>query len=314
METINQTPAILFSPAPDGAFKAPLLFRIPEEQGGQSLRSLLRRIGFSRHSLIRLREEGKILVNGKDLYLTSSLNPGDEVYLDPYSSQSAQFPPEEIPLDILYEDPDYILVNKPAGLTSHPSGSLRTGSLAAGVLYHLLQEGITTVHPVTRLDRTTSGIMVFAKHPAAQHFLTQDSGTKEYAALAEGLIAEKEGTVEEPILKAPGPTIRRIVDPEGKEARTSFKVLARGKGRTLLSLTLHTGRTHQIRVHLAHLGHPVAGDFLYGREDLPRLFLHSHIFTFRHFRRNLEIQVTAPLPEEFLLYLSPEKPGAHHPS
>ncbi len=311
MDNLCQTSAILFDPAPEGSLKAPLLFRVPEELDGQSLRSLLRRIGFSRHSLIRLREEEKILVNGKDLYLTSSLKAGDQVCLDPYSSQKAQFPAEEMPLDILYEDPDYILINKPSGLTSHPSGNIRSGSLAAGVLHHLLQQGITTVHPVTRLDRTTSGIMVFAKHPAAQHFITQDPGTKEYAALAEGLFQEDSGLIDEPILKATGPTIRRIVDPEGKEARTSFKVLAQGQERTLLSLTLHTGRTHQIRVHLAHLGHPVAGDFLYGREDLPRLFLHSHIFTFRHFRRNEEIRITAPLPEDFLLYLSPERPEDH---
>lgn len=269
-----------------------------------SLKSFLRSKGISRHFMIQLRSKGMVLVNGQEQHFYKPLTLGDQVVIDPYLRDETNIEAQEMDLTVLFEDPDYLILSKPWNQASHPTGEHTGNTLANGAHHYLKARGIPSIHPVHRLDRTTSGVMVFAKHPIAQHALTLDKGKKEYRALVEGLVEAPEGSIDEPIAKIDAPSIRRIVTEKGKHALTDYQVLVKGPKRTLLRVILHTGRTHQIRVHLAHIGHPLVGDFLYGKEDAPRLFLHAYKFTFRHFRTNEIIEVVSSLPEVFLEHLA----------
>ena len=215
-------------------------------------------------------------------------------------------------LDIVYEDEDIIVLNKAPGLSVHPGPGHFSDTLGNFLLYYYDQSGQECdFHPVHRLDRGTSGLMVAAKHPHAQEVLKNQLHTedfrREYLAVCEGVPSPAEGTVDAPLGPKPGSLVEQWVTPEGKSARTHYRVLEVNKGRALLHLKLDTGRTHQIRVHMAHLGHPLTGDFLYGTEEhdlIPRPALHSAFLSFRHPVSGEKLNFSIPLPKDMegLLY------------
>lgn len=278
-------------------------YTIDIDEEGMSLKDFLKSKELSSHYLIKLRNNDKVLVNGKVQKFWQPLKQYDQITIDPYLDEPSNVLPVKMDLDILYEDDDYIALYKDYNVATHPTSGHLENTIANGVLYHLQAHGFKTIHPINRLDKTTSGVIIFAKHPIAQHALTIKRPYKEYVALVEGVIQKDHDIIDEPIAKIDAPSIRRIVTDNGKDSRTEYIALSRGDNYSLLRIILHTGRTHQIRVHLSHIGHPLVGDFLYGEENAPRLFLHSHLYVFKHFRYNKEVRVLAPQPPIFDYYL-----------
>ena len=210
------------------------------------------------------------------------------------------------PLDILYEDGDLIVLNKAPGVSVHPGPGHFDDTLGNFLLYHYDKEGENAdFHPVHRLDRGTSGLLVAAKHPHAQEVLKNQLHTEDfrrvYLAVCEGVPGPPAGAVDAPLGPKPGSLMEQMVRPDGKPARTRYAVLRRWGERSLVSLELETGRTHQIRVHMAHIGHPLTGDFLYGTEDrelIGRPALHSGYLSFLHPITKERLQFSVPLPED----------------
>lgn len=208
------------------------------------------------------------------------------------------------PLDIRYEDEDLLIVDKAGGVPVHPSQGHHGDTLANFILHHYQSQGLTAgFHPVNRLDRGTSGLMAVAKHAYAHQRLQTQLQTGElrrrYLAICQGTPPQEEGWVDQPIRRLPGSVLMRQVHPQGAPARTHYRLLRRGGGRSLVELVLDTGRTHQIRVHMAFLGCPLAGDFLYGEElpELPERFaLHSAALRLLQPVNGEEITLTSPLP------------------
>lgn len=279
--------------------KANLSYIVEKNEEGLSLKEFLLKKSFSRNFLRGIRANNQVLVNNRVQRFWIPLKQGEIVTIDPYLKTTSLIKPESNPLEILYEDEDYIALNKEVGIYTHPNRRILTGTLANSVIGYLLEKDITTIHPINRLDRVTSGVILFGKHPLAQKHVISQNVHKEYIALAEGNIEEDNFTIDLPIKKYPGPRIIRVVDSKGKKAITHIEVMSRGDRFSLLRVNIHTGRTHQIRVHLSHLGFPIVGDFLYGKENAPRLFLHSHKYSFKTFRNKKEIEVIAPIPQSF---------------
>ena len=210
------------------------------------------------------------------------------------------------PLDIVYEDGDILVVNKAPGVTVHPGPGHYADTLGNFILAHYDATGEEAdFHPVHRLDRGTSGLLVTAKHPHAQEVLKNQLHTGDfqriYLAVCDGIPDPAQGLVDAPLGPKEGSLVEQEVRPDGKEARTHYRVLSTHSGRSLLRLELDTGRTHQIRVHMAYLGHPLTGDFLYGTEDkslISRTALHSAQLTLRHPVTGVLLHFDAPLPPD----------------
>lgn len=210
------------------------------------------------------------------------------------------------PLDIVYEDDDLIVLNKAPGVSVHPGPGHFDDTLGNFLVDYYEKTGQEAdFHPVHRLDRGTSGLLVAAKHPHAQEVLKNqlhtDAFRRVYLAVCEGAPDPPAGVVDAPLGPRPGSLMEQMVRPDGKTARTHYKVLEVRNGRALLRLELDTGRTHQIRVHLAHIGHPLTGDFLYGTEDrdlIGRPALHSAQLFFRHPITKSALEFRCPLPED----------------
>ena len=219
------------------------------------------------------------------------------------------------PVDILYEDGDMVVLNKAPGVSVHPGPGHFDDTLGNFLLYHYDQEGETAdFHPVHRLDRGTSGLLAAAKHPHAQEVLKNQLHTnafrRTYLAVCEGVPKPGEGTIEVPLGPKPGSLMEQMVRPDGKFARTRYKVMEEYEGRALVELELDTGRTHQIRVHMAHIGHPLTGDFLYGREDralIARPALHSARLELCHPITGERLTFAAPVPQDMEKLLKPGK-------
>ena len=210
------------------------------------------------------------------------------------------------PLDIVYEDADLIVLNKAAGVSVHPGPGHFDDTLGNFLIYYYESSGQEAdFHPVHRLDRGTSGLLVIAKHPHAQEVLKNQLHTEDfrrvYLAVCEGVPGPPAGAVDAPLGPKPGSLMEQMVRPDGKPARTRYAVLRRWGERSLVSLELETGRTHQIRVHMAHIGHPLTGDFLYGTEDpalIPRPALHSAYLSLLHPLTREELRFSVPLPAD----------------
>ena len=210
------------------------------------------------------------------------------------------------PLDLVYEDEDLVVLNKAPGVPVHPGPGHFDDTICNFLLYYYDSVGIEAdAHPVHRLDRGTSGLLAVAKHAHAQEVLKNQLHTaafrREYLAVCRGAPSPAAGVVDAPLGPKPGSLVEQMVRPDGKPARTRYETLAVYGGRALLRLELDTGRTHQIRVHLAHLGHPLLGDFLYGTEEpdlIPRPALHSWRLALRHPITGKELLFTAPVPAD----------------
>jgi len=270
---------------------------------------------------------GAVQVNGQPARASHLLEAGQRIELDASALTSATTPgspdaqpplAEAIPLRVVYEDDHLLVVDKPAGLVVHPAPGHATGTLVNALLAHLpgLEAGDDTSRPgiVHRLDKDTSGLIVIAKdaatHAALAEQMKEHSTVKRYLALVEGRMPAPEGVIDAPVGRDPRHRQRMALVSEingGREARTRFKVLREARGRSLLELQLETGRTHQIRVHLASVGHPVVGDTVYGRAQLPlppRQFLHATHLEFVHPSTGEWMIFEAPLPPDLAEFLA----------
>lgn len=249
-----------------------LSFPILPEESGKRLDSVLKHRGLSMSVIRRAKRRTRgLLLNGKEVYTSYPVAPGQTASILVGDREPSTIPPSHHPIPILYEDTDLLVINKPATLAVHPCAGSWDDSVGARLTsYYQKTNQTANFHPVHRLDKCTSGLMVIAKHPAAQHALTlqlhTDHFLREYLAICEGAPTPSKGIIDHPLGHCEDSYIRQCVRADGKPARTRYEVLERGRDFCLVRLTLETGRTHQIRVHMAFLGHPLAGDFLYGRE------------------------------------------------
>jgi 23S rRNA pseudouridine1911/1915/1917 synthase len=276
--------------------------------------------GWSRARLQRLIEEADVLVNGHTVKSSYKLHLNDEIEVELTPPPSTSFEPEDIPLDVVYEDDELIVVNKPAGIVVHPAAGVQSGTLANALAFHFQELSASrTVRPgiVHRLDKGTSGLMVIAKTDAAHEDLADQFRDREvfksYVALVHGQVEKRTGQIDQPIARDRGNRTRMAVVRGGRPSLSIYRVRKRFARFTLLNVELRTGRTHQIRVHLAWLKHPVVGDEAYGsgrdktvpdhrlRSEIARLgrqFLHAEQLGFRHPRTQEEVRFTAALPTE----------------
>lgn len=290
-------------------------FIVAEEANGERLdRFLAERTGLSRAEVQRLIKAGLVRVSGRAAKPSYILEPGEHVELEPPPASPRAPQPEALPLRILYEDEDLIVVDKPAGLVTHPGPGRLGGTLVNGLLYHCqLAETGDPLRPgiVHRLDRETSGALVAAKTQAAYQSLVeqfkQGEVRKNYLALVHGIIEEDEGLIELPLRRARLRREEMAVDAAGKGATTEFLVLGRfpAAAKTLVEARPKTGRTHQLRVHFRYIGHPIVGDRKYGHkgDQAPRMMLHAWRLSFWHPRTGRRLELTAPPPEEFRPWL-----------
>lgn len=279
------------------------------DEDSKRLKEFLKEKGVSRRIIGRTKFHGGTFeVNGKEERVRKELETGDLVKLIlPIEEENPDLAVSNEPLDILHEDDHFIIINKPVGLISVPSPAHRGDTVASRVKGYFLREDYRhkVVHIVTRLDRYTSGVMLIAKNTLAHSkmgaLLDNQVLEKYYVALVHGHLDEEEGLIDAPIARSPDSIIERMVGAEGKPSITEYKVLERLDGElSYVHLTLHTGRTHQIRVHMSHLGHPLVGDDLYGgsKELLDRQALHCVQYAFIHPFTNERVVVDAPLPED----------------
>jgi len=289
-------------------------FIVPAEDEGERLdRWLAPRLGRSRAEVQRLIERGQVRVNGKRTKPSYSLRPADRVEIELPPPGPAVPQPEPLPLRILYEDEELIVVDKPAGLVTHPAPGHPRGTLVNGLLHRCpLAETGDPLRPgiVHRLDRETSGVLVAVKTGEAYRSLVEQFKRgevgKRYLALVHGLIEEDEGLIELPLGRDPLRREEIRVRAEGKPSVTEFAVLERfsAEEKTLVEVRPKTGRMHQIRVHLSSIGHPVVGDRRYGRRDgAGRMMLHAWELALWHPRTGRRLTFTAPPPEEFTPWL-----------
>ncbi|BCJ86412.1 RluA family pseudouridine synthase [Effusibacillus dendaii] len=281
-------------------------YTIPDDWEGATLQDVLTGpMQISRRMIQKLTRSKGILYNGKPTFLKRQVKKGHFVKVAAESGNRQTIVPQEIPFDILFEDEHLLVVNKPAGINVHPVQPGQTGTLANGIAWHWQQHGIRIpVRPVHRLDRDTSGILLVGKSAFAHQHLDRQLRQRElkrvYLALAEGDFQEETGTLQFPIGKDPNNPAKRKVRPDGDPAVTHFQVVERFGTVSLLRLQLETGRTHQIRVHLAHYGHPVLGDRQYGRPSplIRRQALHASDISFVHPMTGENMAFCASLPED----------------
>src|SRR5438067_4108558 len=262
----------------------------------------------TRSRVQRLIESGHVAVDGHPAKSALRLEPGQRVGVEIPPSVSDRAEPEEIPLDVIFEDEDLLVVNKPPGMTVHPSPGHRTATLVNAILAHCHDlsgiGGVSRPGIVHRLDRDTSGIIVVAKNDAAHNALARQlkdrSVEKTYLALVEGTPRPLEGSIEAPIARDPRNRQRMAVIEGGREATTAYRVIERFRGMSLLEARPKTGRTHQIRVHLAAIGHPIVGDRVYGRPSplVDRQFLHAIRIAFTHPRSGERMEFEAALADD----------------
>lgn len=262
----------------------------------------------SRSRVQRLIEQGMVTVDGKQAKAGLRLEEGWRVHVTVPSPEPSEPAPEAIPLDVVYEDEDLLVVNKPTGMAVHPSPGHSGHTLVNAVLARCPElagvGGEERPGIVHRLDKDTSGLIIVAKNERAQLSLSrqfkQRQVEKVYLALVHGRLKPEEAVIEAPLARHPRYRQRMAVMEGGREARTRYRVLRYLNGYSLAEVTALTGRTHQIRVHFAALGHPVVGDAVYGKPSplLPRQFLHAFRLTFRHPRTGERLRLEAPLPAD----------------
>jgi 23S rRNA pseudouridine1911/1915/1917 synthase len=303
-------------------------FTVPEESAGQRLDAFLAEHipSWSRSRLQRLIDEGDVAVNGRAAKSSYKLRASDQVEVELTALPLARFVPEDLPVEIVYEDEDLVVVNKPAGMVVHPAAGVASGTLANALAFHFqkLSSGKGEARPgiVHRLDKDTSGLLVVAKTETthddlANQFRARDV-FKSYVALVHGQLKTDRGEINQPLARDPRQRTRMAVVRGGRSALSLYRVRQRFDRFTLLDVELKTGRTHQIRVHLAWLKHPVVGDETYGGgrdktvvdpvvrsriAKLGRQFLHAEQLGVRHPRTHEFKKFTAPLPAELADFL-----------
>lgn len=283
-------------------------YQISSGEEGRKLGDFLREKGYSRQLLRQLKEtENGLLRNGQPTFMTIALKNGDRirVRLLEKAEGSEAIMPAPLPFEIVYEDEDLLVINKPADMPIHPSFQNHGNTLADALTWHYQQQGKEFVYRcINRLDRDTTGLLIVARHQLSASILSgmvrKREIHREYLAIVEGIPPEK-GTISAPIGRKEGSAILREVNFEtGEPARTHFTRLETRNGLSLVSLKLETGRTHQIRVHMAYIGCPLIGDYLYYPDHtrINRQALHSYRLSFLHPITGKALSFTAPLPED----------------
>lgn len=252
----------------------------------------------------RLKKEKSIYLNGKTVKTKEKVNSGDIVSIV-MEDEIDNTLPQDIPLSIVYEDYDLLVINKDPNIVVHPTKSHLEGTISNGISYYYKKNNIKKkIRFVNRLDMDTSGILIVAKNSFSHQQMAiqfeENSVEKKYLALVEGIVEMDEDIIDLPLGREEDKSIKKVVIEDGKKAITRYKVVERYKDATLLEVQIYTGRSHQIRVHLEHIGHPIIGDTLYNRPSpfIDRQALHAYYIGARHPRTNEKIQFQVPLPED----------------
>lgn len=295
-----------------------LLFCPEPEDAGSRLDAFLalNLEGKTRSAVQKLMDQGKVLVNGKTGRKNDKVKPGDSIQVEIPEPEPLELLPQDIPLDIVYEDEHLLVVNKPKGMVVHPAPGNPDGTLVNALLYHCGESlsginGVIRPGIVHRIDKDTSGLLMVAKNDLAHQSLAAQIAahtfTRMYNTVVYGNLKTDEGTISAPIARHPTDRKKMAVVPGGREAVTHYRVLERLPGFTLVECRLETGRTHQIRVHMAHIGHPVAGDPVYGPKkcitSLNGQCLHARLLGFVHPATGEYMEFDSGLPPYFTDFL-----------
>ena len=289
-----------------------LTYIITEEMTDQQIKTFLKTKGFSAQSIITLKKDPEaVCVNGEPAFMNRRLKAEDVLRIVIREDLSSEkIAPVELPLDIVYEDEDLLVINKPAGMPIHPSMNNYDNSLANALAWYFAEKKTPFVFRcINRLDRDTSGLTVIAKHYVSAGILAEQVTNKasgqgmqrEYLAIVRGSLTPEQGTISAPLGRKPGSVIERTIDFEyGENAVTHYRLVKKQNGHSLVSIKLETGRTHQIRIHMKYLGFPLIGDYLYNPDNewMDRQALHSAKLSFRHPITGEVMIFEAPLPED----------------
>lgn len=285
-----------------------LRHNVSENEEGQKIAKLLRNeLSISSRLLNKLKMNQKILVNDTPVFSSYILRKNDEITVKIDFEENDFIEAEEINLDILYEDEYLLAVNKQANMVVHPSSYHTSGTLANGVKNYLKNK--KKIRPINRLDRDTSGIVLFAKNEYIQELIKNDiQFQKEYITIVNGILNNKSAIIDAPIARKEGSIMERVVTENSQRAITHYNVISESQNLSLIHVTLETGRTHQIRVHFSHIGHPILGDSLYGTESelINRQALHSLKTTFIHPITKEKLCINAEIPSDMQFVLNSE--------
>jgi 23S rRNA pseudouridine1911/1915/1917 synthase len=279
-------------------------FIVPEHYPQMPIADCLRRLGLSLNLKRKIKHHGILRIDGVVSPWYVQVGPNSKIQVE--WTVASQITPEDIPIDIVYEDEWLLIINKPAGMLVHPTSNHPYGTLANAVIHYYRRLGLThAFHPIQRLDRNTSGLLAIAKLASIHHSMNKQRLRRLYLAIATGTPDAAKGTITVPIARHPESIITRIVSSDGQEAVTHYRVLQSFPAASLLQLELETGRTHQIRLHLSHIGHPLLGDDLYGgKTDLiTRQALHSFFLELHHPITGTVFSLSSPLPQDLELLL-----------
>ncbi len=292
------------------------LLEVDGNIGNIKLKDYLYAQGFSTRLIRKIKYEGSIWVNGLEKALYEEIKAGDKLVIN-FGKEELEPEPEDIPLNIIYEDHDLLVVNKEPFLVVHPTRRYPQGTLANAVAYYFLQKGIDAkVRFINRLDRNTSGIILISKNTYAHEFiqkqLKEQQVIKTYWALVEGILESKYGIINAPIGRPCKTSIERSIMQNGQNAITEYRVLEEFPKMSLLELIPKTGRTHQLRVHMAYIGHPIMGDEIYNKgseQILNRQALHANEIRFAHPRTKEIVKLTADLTSDISRLLANNRPN-----
>jgi len=285
-----------------------LKYKICKDDCYSNLKELLKNYFFiSDRLLLRLKRSNNLYINGVSSSVNALLNIGDIITINlDFIEETPNIVPTNIPLDIVYEDDALLIINKPAGIAVHPSMEHFEDSLSNGIKFYFNKIDLKKkIRPVNRLDKDTSGLVVFAKNEYIQECLVKQMKTKqfvkEYIAICEGVFENKKGTINAPIARKENSIIERCISKNGDTAITHYEVLKTTDNYSVVKCILETGRTHQIRVHMAHLGHPLLGDTLYGKPSnlISRQALHAYKISFIHPINRQKVELEIQLPADF---------------
>lgn len=280
------------------------------EEGIKLREYLKREMGISTRLIRSASIQKRIFVNDEVVKMNRVIKNGEIIKIDLEKDESQNIAPEKIDIDIVYEDEDILVVNKKPFMVVHPTKTYQSGTLANGVINYFMESNQNCiVRLVSRLDMNTSGLIIIAKnqfsHGMLSKAMTENKVEKRYLAITHGVFKEKQGTIDKPIYRPEGIEngTRRIVDERGQRSITHYKVIEEFGDSSLVECKLETGRTHQIRVHLSHIGHPIYGDILYGDGDnernlIERQALHAYGLNFKSPRTEKELSLRAELPDD----------------
>ena len=284
-----------------------IVYKAQQEDEGIDLKGFLRkRLGVSSRLLSKLKRDKSIFINNSFAKYHQILMEGDLISLI-MQEDANDFQAQDLPFDTVYEDVDIIIVDKEAGMVTHPTRGHPVGTVANAAQHYLMKSGKRCrIRFVNRLDMDTSGLLIIAKNPYAHHSLSmqmqKNKVKKRYLAFVEGIVQQDCGTINAPIYRPTGDSIKRTVNKKGRESLSEFRVLERYGQATLIEVELLTGRTHQIRVHMEHIGHPLIGDPLYGNPSdlLGRQALHANYLSLYQPRYGKALEISIGLPRDLV--------------